>query len=336
MDELVKILDAGWKAVASGDADRVRDCAKQVLAEYPQDAEALTLLGTGLRLAGELPEALALFEKAHGLEPGYPEPALSAAELHIDFTGDWEAALRYGMKVLYMGEARPPDKAVAHLVRAEGWLGLDSAESALEELDQVPPADRRNPDQAYTRGRCMYELRRDDEAFEALAEAIELREDHADAHYALALIHQARSEFEEMVWEFRRVLEIEGELPLAPHAMSRDGFAALAEQALAELPEDLREQLRDVAVVVEDRPSAALVEDGVDPRLLGLFDGLPYPDKGSGVARGPDRIVLFQRNLEAFCRDTQEIEREIRTTVIHEAGHFFGMDEEELARRGLD
>ncbi len=68
----------------------------------------------------------------------------------------------------------------------------------------------------------------------------------------------------------------------------------------------------------------------------GLFDGLPYPDKGSGVARGPNSIVLFQRNLEAFCRDTKEIEREIRTTVIHEAGHYFGMDEDELARRGLD
>jgi predicted Zn-dependent protease with MMP-like domain len=139
-----------------------------------------------------------------------------------------------------------------------------------------------------------------------------------------------------MVWEFRRVLEIESEAPPMPHAMSRDDFAAFAEQALTDLPEELGEHLRDVAVVVEDRPSVALVEDGVDPRLLGLFDGLPYPDKSSGVARGPDSILLFQRNLEAFCRDAAEMKREIRTTVIHEAGHYFGMDEEELARRGLD
>jgi len=336
MDEPAQLLDRGWKAVATGDGAAARTHAREVLRQFPQDPEALTLLGAALRLEGDLAEALAVFESAHAKDGTYPEPALSAAELHLDLTGDFEAALRLGLKVLSMEEAGEEDRGAAHLLRAEAWLGLGAAESGLEELDGIPPAARRSVDALYVRGRALYELERDEEAFDTLGQVVELKEDHADAHYALALIHQGRGEYEEMVWEFQRVREIETGYPPAPHALSRDAFAALAETALAELPEEIRERLGEVAVLIEDRPSTDLVEEGIDPRLLGIFDGLPYPDKTSGVPRGPDQIVLYQANLEAFCRSAEEIVEEIVKTVRHESGHYFGLDEEDLFQRDLD
>ncbi|MCC6877582.1 MAG: metallopeptidase family protein, partial [Sandaracinaceae bacterium] len=104
-----------------------------------------------------------------------------------------------------------------------------------------------------------------------------------------------------------------------------------------ELPAEVHAHLRNVPLFVEDAPSEALIREGVDPRLLGLFTGTPLPDKTIGSSpSAPDAAYVFARNLENVCESRAAMLEEIRVTVLHETAHFFGLDDEQLAELGLD
>ncbi len=124
--------------------------------------------------------------------------------------------------------------------------------------------------------------------------------------------------------------------------LARRRFRRLVDQALRSLPKDFEEQLQNLAVVVEDWPSGALLQDlGVpeDDLLFGLYEGLPLTEWGrDDVLRIPDRIRIFQGPIEEVCATDDEIVAEVRTTVLHEVGHHFGLSDEELERyeRGSD
>ncbi len=90
--------------------------------------------------------------------------------------------------------------------------------------------------------------------------------------------------------------------------------------ALDALPEEIAGWLDNVAVVVED-------ENPDDPDLFGLFVEEPYL---------PARVVVYRLPLVETFADPAELEREIRTTVLHELGHYFGLDEDEIARLGYE
>jgi predicted Zn-dependent protease with MMP-like domain len=120
--------------------------------------------------------------------------------------------------------------------------------------------------------------------------------------------------------------------------ISHERFEELAfEEAaslLATLPPDLRAEAEDVVLEVADRPThAQWPEDG--GTLLGLYEGVPLVERHVDSTRlQPDRITLFQESLQAMARTEVELRRHIRRTLIHELGHFFGFDEDELERRG--
>ena len=123
-----------------------------------------------------------------------------------------------------------------------------------------------------------------------------------------------------------------------PHPlMTADEFAATAEAALAELPQELLERLGNVAVIVADRPSPEMVADGIDPRrVLGLYHGVPLSRRS--VAFGApyaDTIHLFSANIERVCATRADLARQIRVTVLHETAHFFGYSEGQLRSMGL-
>jgi predicted Zn-dependent protease with MMP-like domain len=123
--------------------------------------------------------------------------------------------------------------------------------------------------------------------------------------------------------------------------LDRKKFEDLAEQAVNELPGVFREKLENIAITVEDRPSEdVLAELEPPPRkgdLLGLYVGIPYNRRPSHQISGrlPDHIELYQHNIERICADEAEIREQIKQTVIHEVGHYFGLDEEDLERLGV-
>jgi len=99
--------------------------------------------------------------------------------------------------------------------------------------------------------------------------------------------------------------------------------------ALDELPPDLSAALENVAVVVED-------EHPDDPDLLGLYHGVPLPERGDMAGVLPDTISIYRLPLEESFPDPAELRDEIRITVLHELGHYFGLDEEQIAGLGYD
>lgn len=109
--------------------------------------------------------------------------------------------------------------------------------------------------------------------------------------------------------------------------MDRQRFEKLVEQVLERLPEVFRRRLTNIAIIVEDFPPE---EADRDDLLLGYFHGVPLTEKSTFQTALPDRIVLYQKNIEAVSPRDEEIRREIRATLLHELGHYFGLSEEEL------
>ncbi len=115
--------------------------------------------------------------------------------------------------------------------------------------------------------------------------------------------------------------------------MNREHFVELVEEAMDSVPSEFGSRIRNVAVLVEDMPPNQRSAKSRPKRrlLLGLFHGVPTTRKSIfDLPTGPDYIVLHQKNIEAICSSEDEIRQQIRLTVTHELGHYFGMDEEQL------
>ena len=115
--------------------------------------------------------------------------------------------------------------------------------------------------------------------------------------------------------------------------MKREDFINVAEETLDSLPEEFRSRIQNVAILVEDfPPNQSTPPPGQRKRsLLGIFHGVPATKRSVfNLPTGPDHIVLYQKNIEAVCSNEAEVRHQIRQTLIHELGHYFGMTEEQL------
>jgi predicted Zn-dependent protease with MMP-like domain len=107
------------------------------------------------------------------------------------------------------------------------------------------------------------------------------------------------------------------------------------EDTLAELPPELRERAAMLPVTFEPYPNAGLQADGIAADVLGLFTGAEFADENAVPM--PSQIILFLENIEDFAEyDEKVFQAEVRTTFLHELGHFFGLDEDDLTERGLE
>lgn len=117
--------------------------------------------------------------------------------------------------------------------------------------------------------------------------------------------------------------------------MTRDEFVDLVVAAVEALPHFFRERLQNITIAVEDFPSADEAgRAGSHPAsLLGLYQGLPL-DRRTVWHQPllPDKITIFQRNIETFAHSPAEMKSLIQKVVMHEIGHHFGLDEETLQR----
>jgi predicted Zn-dependent protease with MMP-like domain len=120
-------------------------------------------------------------------------------------------------------------------------------------------------------------------------------------------------------------------------SVQRDRFLELVKTELDRLPSEFRSRIHNVAVLVEDLPPEQIARArrprSLPPRelLLGVYRGIPATKRSVfNLPTGPDTIVLYQKNIEAVCSSEDEIREQVRRTVIHELGHYFGMDEDQL------
>jgi predicted Zn-dependent protease with MMP-like domain len=115
----------------------------------------------------------------------------------------------------------------------------------------------------------------------------------------------------------------------------REAATAEVGAMLAALPKPLRERAAKLPVTFERFPNAGLLADGIEPDTLGLFTGAEFVEEE--MVPMPPQIILFLENLLDFAGGDLEIFREeVRTTYLHELGHYLGLDEGELIDRGLE
>jgi predicted Zn-dependent protease with MMP-like domain len=124
--------------------------------------------------------------------------------------------------------------------------------------------------------------------------------------------------------------------------MDRECFVTLVEEVLDALPAKFRRKIHNLTVVVEDQPPKRLFRktpgsaqrpgtEKTDSVVLGIFQGVPATKRSVfDLSAGPDRIVLYQKNIEAVCSNEVQIRHQVRQTILHELGHYFGMDEAQL------
>lgn len=110
-----------------------------------------------------------------------------------------------------------------------------------------------------------------------------------------------------------------------PVEMDPAAFDALVDRALDDIPDEIARLVRNVVVLVEDDAPAD------DPDLLGLYDGIALTERyGEPMMELPDRIFIFRNNLLDMCESPEEVEDEVRITVVHEVAHHFGIDDDRL------
>jgi predicted Zn-dependent protease with MMP-like domain len=117
--------------------------------------------------------------------------------------------------------------------------------------------------------------------------------------------------------------------------MTRQRFEQLVSDAIRTLPRRFRDQMKNIAIIVEDEPSGELLaemEIGPPDTLFGLYQGTPLPERRWDFGNMlPDRILIFQGPIESVCESEDEVVAEVGETLIHEIGHYFGLSEEEIA-----
>jgi len=116
--------------------------------------------------------------------------------------------------------------------------------------------------------------------------------------------------------------------------VDRKAFERLVAEALASIPRRFKKAMQNIAIVVEDEPSAELLDEmEIEPpdTLLGLYQGTPLTERGWGHGNAlPDRVLIFQGPHERDADDEDDLVVAIGETLIHEIGHYFGMSEEQI------
>jgi predicted Zn-dependent protease with MMP-like domain len=120
-----------------------------------------------------------------------------------------------------------------------------------------------------------------------------------------------------------------------PYRMGREEFDAAVEQAMASIPAEIRDQMDNVAIFVEDDYVPGPDEDP-DTVLLGLYQGTPLTERDSwwGAGSLPDRITIYRQPILDICTSREQVVHEVTVTVVHEIAHHFGIGDERLHELG--
>jgi predicted Zn-dependent protease with MMP-like domain len=337
-------LEAAWGALEEGDIAGAREQAAKLDAGSP---DVMLLLAACSREDGDVGGAKAILAKAAAADPDWSTPELWLAELESgeaageDDDGELlERALRHARRAVDLAEEEAEFvSAIALKAELEARLGKEDAARAT--LAELPPPDVElgDVDAALEIADLHLALGQAEVARDRLRVLTASNPESADAWYALGCAAADLDDLADMRQSWKRAWTLDSAPGGArrPDPISEDEIAAVAETALGELPPRAQELLRGVPIVIADRPAEADVDEGLDPRALGVFSGTAYPDVSTlGGQPGLTQIVLFRRCIERIALGADQLRQEVRATLLHETGHFFGLDEAELGEVGLE
>lgn len=333
-DRLFADVDRGFSALEDGkleDAEAALDRCARIDRKHP---DVIALAAALADARGDAEQALARYGELAALRPDDPMPRVCMARLQLHDQGDADAALET-IEAAFDLIDDEDDLIEAVVVRTEALLALDDADAARDSLAELSSSVIDDP--ALALDLAELALAADDPDTASRWVEIVRRADasDADALHLLGRVHEARGDSAAMVAAWTQVRTLDLASPPGQVTIDDDELERIASAALAELPEDVRRRLEHVPILIDTVPSEELVAEGFDPRSLGVFQGTPLPDAGSAPP-AVTHIRLFKTTLERASHDLDHLAEEVRITVLHETAHYFGLDEDDLARIGLD
>jgi predicted Zn-dependent protease with MMP-like domain len=249
----------------------------------------------------------------------------------------FQAALEIGRQAI----DTDPDCAPGHYLSGAALVEMRHAEVAIPYLRQALDLDPDYPDARFCLASAQFAIGHFSAARHELRRILARDESMADAHYSLGLCLERQSLYEKADASLLEACKLAPDRFHAPVRMTRKEFDLVVRQSVAMLPAYFRSYLEDVQVLVSDLPDEEFIfasDPFLDPEIFGLFQGTPLVDRSlmDTVPAEPDRIHLFQRNIERYCKDRPHLVDEIRVTLLHEVGHAMGLDDEGLTRLGYE
>ena len=331
------IIRAAWDAFDAGKLETARRRAERLGERSP---DGLYLRAACSREEDDVPGAIGLLRQAIAADPEWAAPELAFAELLAEDPDALGEARKHAKRAVELAEEEEEYlSALALKAGLEAEAG--DAEAARRTLAELPPPEVAlgNPDAALEIADLHLALGDAELARARLRTLTGAQPDSAEAWHALGCAAADLGDDDEMRAAWKRTWALDAAPGAARDERRRftdEQVGAIAEQALGELPDRMRELLRDVPIIIAEQPAESDVDGGVDPRSLGLFSGTAYPDASHlGGQPGLTQILIFRRNLERVAGSDEELREEIRTTLIHETGHFFGMSDDDLESLGL-
>jgi predicted Zn-dependent protease with MMP-like domain/Tfp pilus assembly protein PilF len=344
---VARLLDDGGDRFEEGDFAAALAVAEEACRRAPRAVPAWHLRASSLAALERLDEAREAFERALDLDRDDPETLLAFAEFCIDTAEEDPERLEEALHLVARGDRAARKAGDRELEGDLAYLAgvalnqLGNPRAALDRLDRALSLLGPAPEVRLEHAVARFELCQFDDAARELSALLADGPDDPWAHHYLGLVEERRGNGKAAEKHFARARKLAPEEFPAPVRLSEKEFDAAVEEALAQIPEKIRRYLENVAIAAEDFPPPEdLVESDppLSPQILGIFRGNPWKDKASSDpwAHFPSSIVLYQRNLERFARDRDDLIDQIGVTLIHEVGHFLGLDEDDLRALGLD
>jgi len=334
-------LDQAMEASHGGRTDEALAWLDEALRAHPDGAEAHNGRGEILWDEAKVDEALHEFERALQADPKFVTAHLNRAELLVEDLAEFDQAVALCDELL-AGQVELPrldrgTEGEVHYLKAKAVFYLDDLEGALFLVRRALKTAGEVAIYRSFEGQILFELGRFEDAKRSLDTASVMDPEAAHAVYHLGLVLERLGSAEDAERAFAQANALDPERYPMPAEVDERSFRDAAAEAVDNLPRSIREYVQDVPILVEEWPSRELLaEENVSPQILGIYVGVPRTEaEVTAQAQDLNRVVLFKRNLEKICRDSNDLIEQIQITVRHEIGHHLGLSEEDLERLGL-
>jgi predicted Zn-dependent protease with MMP-like domain len=264
------------------------------------------------------------------------ERVLDLAEEALD-RGDPRGAIDLCGEAL----ATRPDHPGAWYLRAEAFRDLGEIAEAESSYRRATTISPEHAPSWCSLGTILFDQLRFADAQACIQRAIRLDPELPEGYWGRALLRERRGDHRGSRRDFLRANLIDSRYHL-PVLLDDETVEEVVEEALRELNGAIGNYLENVPIILEEVPDEDICRQWDPPmppaEILGYFSGATAGERTGGDAWSalPATIVLFRRNLERAAWDREGLIEELRITVFHEVGHYLGLDEDDLERRGLD
>ncbi len=262
---------------------------------------------------------------------------LDLAEDALD-QGDPGAALALCDQVL----STAPEHPGALFLTAEAYRDLRDLDEAEQRYRRVLQLTPEHASSWAALGTIHFDHLEFEASRSCLLRAIRLDPDCAEAYYWRAMLRERREDYRGAARDYHRAARLDPDLYPLPVELPDALVEAVVEESLREMHPSIRAYLSQVPILLEEVPEEDVCFDFEPPaapgEILGYFSGYSLAERSmdNPWSHLPSAIVLFRRNLQRLAFDREHLIQELRVTVFHEVGHYLGLDEDDLADRGLD